>query len=95
MPDHKVETCGGCGIQHRDSAFGLFVPYLYPVQHGRAMKTGLVKDQYFCDQACLDAYCGIIRGPDGGVISEGKRYKVKQRFKDEDGASDVLNVKKG
>ena len=45
------------------------------------MKTGLVKDQYFCDQACLDAYCGIIRGPDGGVISEGKRYKTKLRFK--------------
>ena len=89
MTNHKVETCGGCGREHWDTVFGIFALSLWPVEHGRRMKIGLVKDKYFCDQNCLDAYCGIIRGPDGGVISEGPRYQVKQRFRKDDNGKET------
>ena len=80
MTNPKIAACLGCGRHRRETAFGLFVLYLWPVQHGRT-KRGLVKDKYFCDQACLDAYCGIIRDKDGYVVSEVGRYKTKLQFK--------------
>ena len=67
---HKVIYCPGCGGNASEPRMGIY---------------SLFDDRYYCDQPCFDAYYGIIRDEDGGVISEGARYKIKQKFREKAG----------